>query len=394
MASFKNRDKTSASDITAANKPARKPHPAAARKAAAVEAYTKEFGRAPTGRNSAADLERRVKSLEFSRARSNAMAAAMDRPSAAARTAAPAPRPSSTMTMPSRMPSSSPPPASRFPQWGGGNDLHDLHGSSGGRGLVTKGLLGVGVGAAAVQGYMAARDRGDDVGTAAAKGALNAAPQAFVAAAPQIQRGAATFAEGAFALSKHLADQTGLMDFVFLDAMFAKGAMATGALGLAAKGVEKVAKVAGRFALPASLAVGAAMGAMKDENVIRGAGRGMVSALDPTALFMKKGVAERLYDSAFGEGDRPIGQQPVMNRENPRTDTHRGSGAIKRHSSLPAPQHFAAANEAFRSKQQADAAKAPAQEGNGNHLRGFQNPNNLIAAIKAKGGDASRIAPA
>lgn len=384
------------SDLARNDGYARKQNPRAARKAAAVEAFTKEFGRKPPGRMSAATLEQRVKSMEFTRAQ-------IAKADATLKVPAPRPPTSSTMTMPSRMPAATlpPPPASRFPQWGGGNDLHEPHGlSSGGRGMITKGMLGIGVGAAAVQGYMQARDSGDSVGTAAAKGALSAVPQALVAGAPYVQKAGTFMKEAGFGVGKAVLDNydfgTYAADRLIFDGAIAGTGVAGGIMGTAGKAIETFGKVAGKFAIPASLAMGAAVGALKDENRLRGAGRGMVSALDPTALFMKKGIAERLYDSAFGEGDRPIGQQPVMNRDNPHTDTHRGKGGInrfervERHSSLPAPQHFAAANESFRANQKVAAAKAP----DGNHLRGFQNPNNLIAAIKAKGGDASRIAPA
>lgn len=57
----------------------RKPSPAQARKSAAVDAYTKEFGRAPTGRFTAKSLESDVQSRSYSRARMAQQDAMMDR---------------------------------------------------------------------------------------------------------------------------------------------------------------------------------------------------------------------------------------------------------------------------------------------------------------------------
>lgn len=227
----------------------------------------------------------------------------------------------------------------------------------------SSGLLAISVGAAAVQGFQQARDHGDSVGVSAVKGALNAAPAAFVAGAPYIEKGASAFAEGAFAVSRHLWDQAGLFDFVVLDAAFGKAALATGAAGMLSKGVALTAKIASKAALPAALAVGAVMGAAKDENRLRGAARGIVSTFDPTALVMNKGLAERGFNAVFGEQDRPISAQPRLNRDNPDAGSYKGRGylnsAAQRRAEAPAspsaPALKLAAGPVLRSDGQTEA---------------------------------------
>lgn len=406
-----------AADAAPAKKASRKPHPAAARKAAAVEAYTKEYGRTPAGRMSAARLEKSVWNAQQTRIRVDNNIKAISKPAArpAARSApAPQPQPSykpmTTWDMVSGNTHGEPIRTSKPTPWRVPDPYYEppARSSSGDhrftylddhvtdtRSRLTKGMVGVGVGAAAVQGYLQARDSGDNVGVAAVKGAMSAAPQAFVAFAPQMEKAGQFLKEVGYGTGKAVLDNydigTNIMDGMLLDRQIAKTGLVAGMVGVGGSVIEKAAKVAGKFALPASLAVGGVIGAMKDENRLRGAGRGMVSALDPTALFMKKGLAERGFNAVFGEQDRPIGQQPRMNQHNPATDDYRGKGGLTRHSEarLSAPAHFAAANEAFRAGRVKEAQKA---EANGNHNKGFQNPQNLYAALRARNASTDNVA--
>ena len=329
--------------------------PAQTRKSAAVESFKKEFGRDPVGRASAAHLEKRVLNAQQTKVRADA----------------PRPQPS-FKPMASSVSASSPSP-SRFAGMGK---------------AITPALLGVSVGAAAVQGYHRSRDHGDSVGVAAAKGAVSALPAAFVAAAPQIERGAAKFAATAFGIGDHIVRESGMFDFVLGWPLLKLGGASVLAGGVA-KGIEKAAKFAGKAALPAAIGVGALTGAMRDENRLRGAARGAVSALDPTALFMNKGLAERGFNAAFGEQDRPQSQQPILNRQNPGTDDYRGKGGLTRHSEtrLSTPKsNFAAADKTFSAGRKQAAAEAE------NHRRGFQNPQNLYAALRAQGASTANVA--
>lgn len=62
-----------------------------------------------------------------------------------------------------------------------------------------------------------------------------------------------------------------------------------------------VAKIANRAILPALTAWSAHRGAVEDSaSAIRGAGRGVVRAIDPTGIFMARGYGERAYDRTFG----------------------------------------------------------------------------------------------
>lgn len=61
-----------------------------------------------------------------------------------------------------------------------------------------------------------------------------------------------------------------------------------------------VTKAAGRAVLPALAAWSMHHAAKEDSSALRGAGRGLVRAIDPTSIFMGKGLAERAYDRALG----------------------------------------------------------------------------------------------
>lgn len=66
------------------------------------------------------------------------------------------------------------------------------------------------------------------------------------------------------------------------------------------KAAMAVAQVSGRAVLPALAAWSMHRGAIEDTSALRGAGRGLVRAIDPSAMFMGRGLAERAYDRAFG----------------------------------------------------------------------------------------------
>lgn len=64
---------------------------------------------------------------------------------------------------------------------------------------------------------------------------------------------------------------------------------------------EAVAKVAGRAVLPALAAWSMHREAMADVDPLRGAGRGLVRAIDPTGIVMARGLGERAYDAVLGK---------------------------------------------------------------------------------------------
>lgn len=270
-------------------------------------------------------------------------------------------------------------------------------------GYAAPALVGLSVGTAAVQGFHRAKDGGASTGEAIASGAANAALPAFVAFNKPIAKAAGATAETMFSISQYMLNQSDVFDLVILNAMHAKAGLLTGLAGTAAAGVQKVAQVAGKFLVPAAAAAGAVMGATRDENRLRGAGRGAVSSFDPTALVMKRGVAERAYDAVFGEADRPRSWTGTINRDTG-DGSHRGQGAIRSkrggqsgswddsnagqttNPSGSTTTNFASANKGFSVANAAFSGmkSAPSQELS-NSKRGWANASTQAAAQAAKG---------
>jgi hypothetical protein len=196
-------------------KSTRKAHPASVRKQAAAAAYKQTFGRDPVGRYTAAGLERRVANAQAQHRRLDAMdryfktdplsagPAQSSKPlttwDAVVGNTHGEPVRNTSMTMPSRLPAAG--PAQPQSTWSRASEtvkgwakspepdtsrylddapVRDM------RSKLTKGLLGVGVGVAAVQGYRQARDDGSSVAGAAVKGAVHALPQAAGEMRPQV----------------------------------------------------------------------------------------------------------------------------------------------------------------------------------------------------------------
>lgn len=157
--------------------------------------------------------------------------------------------------------------------------------------------------------YNAARAAGKGRGAAAGEAAMTAAPTAALAATPALAserfaragKAVTNVGKGLFA-----AGGDGLLLAASGGASALPGAAVTGT-GLAMRGLNMAAKVVGKVALPAALAYGGTMGAMKDGNRVRGAARGALEMMDPTELFMERGIAERAFDAIFGRA-KPAGQ--------------------------------------------------------------------------------------
>ena len=85
-------------------------------------------------------------------------------------------------------------------------------------------------------------------------------------------------------------------------------------------GAAAATRVLGKAILPTMAAWSAHRGAIEDTNPLRGAGRGLVRAVDPTAIITGKGVGEKLYDRAFGatpkEPDPGFFSQPKPKQKN------------------------------------------------------------------------------
>ncbi len=248
-------------------------------------------------------------------------------------------------------------------------------------GAASSALPWVGVAAAAAQGVRRGIERGDSVPKTIARGVVDAAPAAFVAGHKQVAAVARGVATTAIGVAEAAMEHTGVVDIALLDMMFAKAAGASVLVAGAAKGVEKLANLAGKAVIPASIGVGALMGAMKDENRLRGAARGAATALDPTAIFMRRGLMQRGFDAVFGEADRP---KSAIGFDNKDIDTHQGKGAIQQRrinssSNEPRTKAFNTANANFEGMKAASAAPSS------NSLRGWRNPAVQAAAQAARG---------
>lgn len=141
----------------------------------------------------------------------------------------------------------------------------------------------------------------------------------------------------------------------------------SGSSALAAVGTAL--KVAGRIVAPAFAAVGAISGAASDkENRTRGAVRGAIGALDPTAIVTSVGAATGLMSDARGLGER------AFDAAFGKAGSGKGSMTGQQASS------FQKANAAFET-QRSDQAQDPVTAG----ARGFANPTVQKAAQEARG---------
>lgn len=153
------------------------------------------------------------------------------------------------------------------------------------------------VGVAFRKGFHEANDKGSSTTESVISGAKEAFVPALMAAAPTIVMLAdkgGHLAAGATVKAARAMQHT---RSEYVKAVISGGVAVTGATHL----TMAAAKVAAKFAAPVSAAWGGYQGAKRDENVIRGFGRGALSSVDPTAAFMDRGVIERGYDRLFGK---------------------------------------------------------------------------------------------
>lgn len=240
---------------------------------------------------------------------------------------------------------------------------------------VNTGLMVAGVAAAAGRGFHEAKAEGKTTGEAALAGAKSAAVPAAIAGAPLIAKGATLAAGAAGELAfggkmvaaaglEMLGTVSGQIDNAFGLAIGGKmvfgggaawgvGKVAQGAL----TGIAMGAKVVGRVATPAMAAYGAYQGAKeargKGENMTVGAARGVVRAFDPSTIFMKRGVGERVFDAGVNAASNKMAE-------------------FKRANANYAASHMSGHD-----------SDGPYNVGAGK--RGFGNPANQAAAQKAKG---------
>lgn len=120
--------------------------------------------------------------------------------------------------------------------------------------------------------------------------------------------------------------------------------------GLALMALGAVSKTAGRAILPVMAAVQIGLGAKEDSGSalrrVRGAGRGLVRTLDPSAMFMTRGFGERGYDAVFGKIEHAEpGMWERLTGAKPKPADAPPSNAIDADT-------FKKANEAFEAKRQ------------------------------------------
>lgn len=156
--------------------------------------------------------------------------------------------------------------------------------------------------------------------------------------------------------------------------------------GLAMAALATVSKTAGKLILPVSMAWSAAQGAREDQgSMLRGAVRGAVRALDPTQMFMERGLGERAVDATLGSMPKP--QAPSLwNQKLSPWQQGSAFGPPMQHGRLTEDQkrQFAAANASFAVRQ-AQAATAKAEAAKEKGARGWANPAVQMAAQQARG---------
>lgn len=156
--------------------------------------------------------------------------------------------------------------------------------------------------------------------------------------------------------------------------------------GLAMAALATVSKTAGKLILPVTMAWSAAQGAREDQgSMLRGAVRGAVRALDPTQMFMERGLGERAVDATLGSMPKP--QAPSLwNQKLSPWQQGSAFGPPMQHGRLTADQQrqFADANASFAVRQ-AQAATAKAEAAKEKGARGWANPAVQMAAQQARG---------
>lgn len=176
-------------------------------------------------------------------------------------------------------------------------------------GQVNTGLAVVGTGVAAAQAFNKAKQEGKSTGEAMGAGALAATPGALMLGAQPIGNALSKAGGGMLKVAEGMAGALGPMGPISTPAMAVTGSLAAG--GMAAQAAGAALKIAGKVAAPAMAAWGAYQGAKEDDNKLRGAARGALRSLDPSAIvtgigagtgLMKdgRGLGERAYDAAFG----------------------------------------------------------------------------------------------
>lgn len=175
------------------------------------------------------------------------------------------------------------------------------------------GLAVVGTGVAAAQAFNKAKQEGKSTGEAMGAGALAATPGALMLGAQPIGNALSKAGSGAMKIGVELIDEGTNLNFMNWASnwFLAKTGLATSGTGAAMKAAGEGLKIAGKVAAPAMAAWGAYQGAKEDDNKLRGAARGALRSLDPSAIvtgigagtgLMKdgRGLGERAYDAAFG----------------------------------------------------------------------------------------------
>lgn len=252
-------------------------------------------------------------------------------------------------------------------------------------------LAAYGAGVQAFHAYRTARSHGADRQAAMHSAAKEAAvPLAFAAAgqAGRIEKAASWYSKNALsAAAGAWSDIGSTTDMLTYGRMSTGPAVFFSTTGHAARGLAaaaKVAKVAGRIALPAVVGYSAFKGAQEDtENRVRGAMRGVVRGLDPTSMFMATGLGERLFDRAFGSAPMPSLWQQYQAGKQYRSGSAASMPGMGQQPRLTGPQQqmFAGANAGY----QTAPASTTEPKGKKKGGRGFANAQVQMAAQEARG---------
>lgn len=151
-------------------------------------------------------------------------------------------------------------------------------------------------GTAARQGYERARGEGRSQRDAALAGARDAALPLALASSRMIASATGAAADRVIAAAKSAQAGEAASKSPLVKAALTRIAGAGNEVGAVLNGVRAVA----RFAPVIGLGIATVKGAGDDERWYRGAARGLVTAYDPSAILMGRGVVERGFDRLFG----------------------------------------------------------------------------------------------
>lgn len=163
------------------------------------------------------------------------------------------------------------------------------------------GVAAVGTGVAAGRAFQEAREGGASIADAAMSAGVTAAPGVAMMAGKPVGNALSKVGSTMMSAGGGLISEGMGMTGLFTDFIVAKMGMGVAAAGAVTKVAGETLKVASKVAGPVMVGYGAYQGAKEDTaSPTRGAIRGALRSLDPSAIVMKRGVVEQGFDAIAG----------------------------------------------------------------------------------------------